>query len=256
MTTAQRIAEAYALTTTGKLRAAIEDIDGQPKRSGLYYLELNAVPARLVLNMAAQFDKPTTTADGLGRCHFVDGGIIGLPPSQSTQEDRSWKRPSVVLSGSVDLAPAFARLAGVLNMKLVSPRIGAASTLKLSFAALTKGLTALSILSFSTAQRGSMLPELLSLLEEYSPHTASLATKGIIGMSPKAYRWEEEMRGIGETFDTEGGWDGIGADVYGGLAEIYRTIAEDTILGQERVENRVRGTTVDDAAQIIAQRLK
>jgi hypothetical protein len=203
--------------------------------------------------MAAQFGEPTTATDSGRGCHFIDGGIIGGPPSQSTQ-DGSWKKPSVVVSGVVDLAPAFTILADVLNIKLVSPRIGAASTLKLSFAALTKGLTALSILSFSTAQKESMLPELLALLEEYSPRTAALATNGVIAMSPKAYRWEDEMRGIGEAFDAEGGWNGVGADVYGGFAEIYRTIAEDTVLGEERVEHRVRGMTVEDAAQIIAER--
>ncbi|KAJ5789584.1 uncharacterized protein N7518_006595 [Penicillium psychrosexuale] len=250
--TAGRIAAACALPSTGSLREAVEDVENPPKRSKLYYLELNAVPARLASEMAAQFDEPTTTDGGRG-CHFLDGGIIGAPPSQSTQ-DGSWKKPSVVLSGLVDLAPGFATLAGVLNIRLVSSRIGAASTLKLSFAALTKGLTALSILSFSTAQRESMLPELLALLEEYSPRTAALATNGVIGMSPKAYRWEDEMRGIGEMFDAEGGWNGVGADVYGGFAEIYRTIAEDTVLGEERVEHRVRGITIEDAAQIIAQR--
>jgi hypothetical protein len=247
--TAKRIAEAHALPSTASLRDEIEDVDSRPKRSKLYYLELNAVPARLASEMAALFDEPTVSENE--RCHFLDGGIIGGPPT-STQD--VWKKPSVVLSGEVDLAPAFARLVGVLNMKLVSGRIGAASTLKLSFAALTKGLTALSILSFSTAQKQSLLPELLALLEEYSPRTAALATIGVIGMSPKAYRWEDEMRGIGEAIDTEGAWDGVGTGVYGGFAEIYRTIAEDTILGEERVEHRVRGTTVDDAALIIANR--
>ncbi|KAJ5514620.1 Dehydrogenase multihelical [Penicillium fimorum] len=255
MATARRIADAYAQPSTGSLREALEDLESKPKRSKLYYLELNAVPARLVSEMAAQFDEPTTTTDSDRGCHFLDGGIIGGPPSQSTQDgSTTWKKPSVVLSGVVDLAPAFATLADVLNIKLVSPRIGAASTLKLSFAALTKGLTALSILSFSTAQKESMLPELLALLEEHSPRTAALTTNGVIGMSPKAYRWEDEMRGIGETFDAEGGWNGVGAGVYGEFAEIYRTIAEDTVLGEERVEHRVRGMTVEDAAQIIAER--
>ena len=225
-------------------------MESRPKRSKLYYLELNAVPARLASEMATLFSEPTTaTEEGRG-CHFVDGGIIGSPPTQSTQ-DGSWKKPGVALSGLVDLAPRFATLASVLNIRLVSSRVGVASSLKLSFAALTKGLTALSILSFSTAQKEEMLPELLALLEEYSPRIAALATNGVIGMSPKAYRWEDEMLGIGEAFDTEGGWNGIGADVYGGFAEIYRTIAEDTILGEERVEHRVRGITVEDASQII-----
>lgn len=161
------------------------------------------------------------------------------PPSQGP--DGKWKQPSVVLSGTVDLPSTRASPAHTLNVKLVSPRIGAASTLKLSFAALTKGLTALSILSVSTVQTENPLPELLGHLDEYSPHTAALARTGVAGMSPKAYRWVEEMHGIGEGFDREDGWVGVGSQIYGGMAEIYRTVAEETILGQERVEARERG---------------
>lgn len=253
--TAERIAEACRLPDTASRRESIEDVNNRPNRSPLYFLDLNATPARLAKEIAALFEnEPATSTNSLARCHFLDGGIIGAPPVQ-TPQDSQWKKPSVVLSGpAVDLPPAFAPLAEVLNLKLVSPRIGAASTLKLSFAALTKGLTALSILSFSTAQRESLLPELLDHLDTYSPHTAALARAGVIGMSPKAYRWVDEMRHIGETFDSEGCWDGVGASIYGGMAEIYRTVAEETILGQERVEQRDRGTSVEDAAHILAQR--
>jgi hypothetical protein len=118
---------------------------------------------------------------------------------------------------------------------------------------LTKGLTALSIMSFSTAQSESVLPELLEHLDEYSPHTAALTTRGVVGMSPKAYRWVEEMRGIGEAFDTEGHWHGLGASVYDAFAGVYRTVAEDTILGEEKVGKRSRGKTAEDVAEILAQ---
>jgi hypothetical protein len=240
----------------------LEDVNGQPSRSPLYFLELNATPARSAEETAALFQTQTQTQDqdqdkaprrSVPNI-FLDGGIIGAPPTQ--RPDGSWKKPSVVVSGTVENpTPAtFTELARALNVKVVSERIGAASTLKLTFAALTKGLTALSILSFSTAEREAVLPELLAHLEEYSPATAGLARSGVVGMSPKAYRWEEEMRGIGETLDREGGWDGVGERVYGGIAEIYRTVAEETILGQERVGQRERGTSVEDAAQIIAGR--
>ncbi|KAJ5093190.1 Dehydrogenase multihelical [Penicillium angulare] len=266
---AERISGAYKQPDTATSREALEDVNGRPSRSPLYFLELNATPGRLAEEMAELFVMDITNATtscsteaSTQPCHFLDGGIIGGPPSRNTP-DGKWKKPSIVLSGSVDLLPSstststtstWAPLAEVLNMKLVSERIGAASTLKLSFAALTKGLTALSIMSFSTAARESLLPELLEHLQQYSPHTAALAQSGIIGMSPKAYRWVDEMRGIGEAFDREGGWDGVGSSVYGGFAEIYRGVAEDTILGQERVEARQRGTSVEDAATIIAQR--
>lgn len=249
LATAERIAGACRQPDTASRRQELEDVNHRPNRSDLFYLELNAKPARLAEQMAALFEPASTGS--LAGSHFLDGGIIGGPPKLT---DGKWKKPSVVLSGVVDLPPTFTALADTLNMKLVSPRVGAASTLKMSFAALTKGLTALSILSFSTAQRESLLPELLEHLDTYSPHTASLARAGVIAMSPKAYRWVDEMRGIGETFDSVGGWDGVGASVYDGIAEVYRAVAEDTILGQERVEQRRRGTSVEDAAGIIAQR--
>ncbi|KAJ5132136.1 Dehydrogenase multihelical [Penicillium atrosanguineum] len=237
LATAERIAGARNEPDTASRRQELEDVNHRPNRSDLFYLDLNAKPARLAEEMAALFAPATSTSEPQAGSHFLDGGIIGGPPKQLA--DGTWKKPSIVLT---------------LNMKLVSPKVGAASTLKMSFAALTKGLTALSILSFSTAERESLLPELLEHLDAYSPHTASLARAGVIGMSPKAYRWVDEMRGIGETFDSEGGWDGVGASVYGGIAEVYRAVAEDTILGQERVEQRRRGTSVEDAASIIAQR--
>lgn len=155
--------------------------------------------------------------------------------------------------GTVDFPPSFTKLSEVLNLKIVSTTVGSASTLKLSFAALTKGLTALSILSFSTAEKESVLPELLEHLEAYLPHTAALCTSGVTGMPPKAYRWVEEMRGIGEAFDTEGSWRGLGERVYGAFAELYRTVAEETVLGEERVGKRSRGKTVEDVAQIMAR---
>ena len=248
LATARRIADACKLSDTATKRESIEDPDGLPSRRKPYYVDLNATSAQLSSEVGSLFADSSSPSSVL--CHFLDGGIIGAPPSPN--QDGNWKKPSMVISGSVDLPPSFGKLAETLNMKLVSPRIGAASTLKLSFAALTKGFTALSILSFSTVQRESLLPELLEHLEEYSPPIASIAGKGVIGMAPKAYRWVDEMRGIGETLDTEGCWDGLGENVYGSFAEVYRKIAEETVLGEERVGNRERGTTVEDVADIIA----
>lgn len=253
LATAERIAEASLQPETQSQRQLLEDVNGHPSRSPLYFLELNATPAQSAEETAALFH-PNETKARSSVPIFLDGGIIGAPPTQ--RPDGSWTKPSVVISGPVENPPpaTFTELADALNVKLVSGRIGAASTLKLTFAALTKGLTALAILSFSTAEREAVLPELLAHLEEYSPAMAGLARAGVVGMSPKAYRWEEEMRGIGEMLEREGGWEGVGGRVYGGIAEVYRTVAEETILGQERVGRRERGTSAEDVAQILAGR--
>ncbi|KAI9924641.1 hypothetical protein ASPWEDRAFT_172394 [Aspergillus wentii DTO 134E9] len=253
LATARRIAEVCKLPDTEAKRQGIEDIDGLPTRRKLYYLDLNATPARLSAEVGSVFvDGSPTSESPSALCHFLDGGIIGPPPSHNVQ-DGSWKKPSLVVSGSVDLPSTFPRLSEILNMKLVSSQIGAASTLKLSVAALTKGLTALSIFSFSTAQKESLLPELLEHLKEYAPHISAWATKSVPEAGPKAYRFVEEMQGIGEMFDSEGNWDGLGAGVYGSIAEVYRTIAEQTELGKA---DKSQGQTVEEIAETIVRRKK
>jgi hypothetical protein len=74
-------------------------------------------------------------------------------------------------------------------------------------------------------------------------------------MPPKAYRWVEEMRQIGSTFATEGGLP-AGENVFGGIAEVYRVVAEDTVLGEERTEHRKRGRTADDVAECMREGIK
>ncbi|KAL2216664.1 6-phosphogluconate dehydrogenase [Thermoascus aurantiacus ATCC 26904] len=239
LATARRISTACQLPDTMARRAEVPDHEGLGTRPKPCYIDLNAIPARLAREIASTFSPASTSPsndDGTVLCQFLDGGIIGAPPSQDSQS-KSWQKPSLV----------------TLNMKIISATVGSASTLKLSFAALTKGLTALAILSFATAEKEEILPELLEHLEEYSPHTAALCTRGVTGMPPKAYRWVEEMRGIGEAFDAEGSWRGLGESVFGAFAEVYRTVAEETVLGQEKVGKRRRGTTVADVAQIMAR---
>jgi Domain of unknown function (DUF1932) len=144
--------------------------------------------------------------------------------------------PSLPTSHSPDLP-------NILNVTQISDRIGSASTLKSCFASLTKGLTALSVLSFTTAQSASLLPQLTSHLEKYSPDTLALISKSLPAMPPKAHRWVDEMRQIGETFAEAGGL-AEGRDVFDGFANVYQRVAEETELGRERK----RGKSVEDVA--------
>jgi Domain of unknown function (DUF1932) len=244
LATARRILDAVQLPKRTEREGVSEQI---------CFFDLNAAAPRLMREIDALARDVSSSSGEI--VHFLDGGIIGGPPSYNAADD-TWSRPSIVISGPVDgLPPTFAPLAAALNMKIVSPKIGSASALKLSFASLTKGLTALSLLSFATAQSEEVLPQLLEHLEEYSPKTAALTTRGAAGMAPKAYRWVEEMRAIGEAFDTEGHWDGLGSSVYGAFAEVYRKVAEETVLGDEKTGRRQRGRTAEDVAEILAGHL-
>ena len=238
---------------------------------GLTYVDLNAISPRSAKTIASLIVSEASPAALRRRASsftfnsepefqpiavkFLDGAIIGGPPS--LQADKSWKRPSVVVSGpqahSLDEA-----LSAILNLKHISDTIGPASALKACFASLTKGFTALSILSFTTASACGVLPELQKHLEEFNPAGGAAAAKGLVSMPPKAYRWVDEMKEIGETFAEVGGFgEGLGGrPVFDGISEVFKFISEGTELGLERTGKRKRGKTVEDVAKSVREGMR
>ncbi|KAI1386569.1 6-phosphogluconate dehydrogenase C-terminal domain-like protein [Hypoxylon trugodes] len=234
--TAQRIVDAL----TGPLRRTSD--------SPLYFADLNAVAPSSVKNIASLFSSVKSLSSTV---RFIDGCILGGPPS--AKPDGEWYLPSIPTSGPYKLSdiPDFGpKLFDTLNMRHVSPDIGGASGLKMCFASFSKGFTSLAIQSFTTAQRLGILPVLKSELQEMLPVHYKLAEKGVTGMPPKAYRWVGEMEEIASTLSEEGGF---APDSFTGAAKVYRTVADDTALGQEKIGKRKRGTTVDDVAAAMVE---
>jgi hypothetical protein len=222
------------------------------KRHGpLYYLDLNAVSPKLLRDMAELF-KPA--GDSI---RLIDGAIIGSPPSpkDASATLHSWNRPAFPMCGPHKLADANqhgAHLANVLGTQHISDHIGAASALKMTFAALTKGFTALAIQSFTTAHRLGVLPELQHHLKLYSPKTYDLTNASMVKMPPKAYRWVREMDEIAATFADDGGFQDDEA-IFQGIAKTYDLVANGTDLGMEKTEQRSRGMTAEDVALLMSQ---
>ena len=103
-----------------------------------------------------------------------------------------------------------------------------------------------------------MLPQLQEELAGFNPDMKRVAETGLTRMPPKAYRWVEEMRQIGETFAEEGGFGpGFGGqDMFNGVADIYDVVAKDTVLGLEKTESRKRGRTAEDVAVCMSDGLR
>ncbi|KAH8675850.1 6-phosphogluconate dehydrogenase [Xylariales sp. PMI_506] len=135
-------------------------------------------------------------------------------------------------------------------MRHISAEIGAASGLKMCFASTTKGFTSIAIQSFTTAQRLGVLGELQHEMQTRLPAQWKAAERGVIAMAPKAYRWVREMEEIALTFAEDGGFT---EDLFQGSAKVYKAVAEDSELGQEKVGKRKRGTTVEDMATVLAE---
>lgn len=72
-------------------------------------------------------------------------------------------------------------------------------------------------------------------------------------MPPKAYRWVREMEEIAATYAEEGGFERA---LFEGVAGVYRFVAEDTVLGAEKMGVRKRGRTVEDVAAAMGEGLE
>ncbi|RYP51963.1 hypothetical protein DL768_002759 [Monosporascus sp. mg162] len=248
--TAQRIID--ALTPAGPSgRRRSED---EP----LYFADLNAVAPSTVKSIAALVEKSRAPV------RFIDGSILGGPPaaksgsssSSDTAQGEEWSVPSVPTSGPHKLSdiPGYGEtLFRVLNMRHIGPSIGAASGLKMCFASMSKGFTALAIQSFTTAHRLGVLDDLRREMRERLPRHLAAAERSVVGMPPKAYRWVREMEEIALAFEEEGGF---APDTFLGAAGVYRAVAEDTVLGEERTGRRKRGLDVDDVAAAMAEGLE
>lgn len=76
------------------------------------------------------------------------------------------------------------------------------------FASMTKGVFALAIQSFVTADSMGVFPELKYYMGKHNPGTLEIVNKGIVGVPPKAWRWINEMQQIGAMMKDEGGFSG------------------------------------------------
>lgn len=238
----------------------VDALPSSPLSHPLNFVDLNAVSPTTATRIASLFERTPV--------NFIDGCILGGPPRQSTSPDpgtngtsslpgaSGWITPSFPTSGPASIAdiPALGpRLAPLLGESHISPAIGAASGLKMCFASLSKGLTAIAVQSFTTAHRLGVLPQLRGELKALLPDYAQAAERAIVTMPPKAYRWIHEMEEISATHRDVGGF----ADeaIFRGAAGVYRTVAEDSVLGQEQIGKRKRGTTLEDVAEAVAEGL-
>ncbi|MCJ2135527.1 DUF1932 domain-containing protein [Methylobacterium sp. J-026] len=145
---------------------------------------------------------------------FLDGAILGLPPQPGT------KGPRVYVSGA-DTAPALVLRDLGLDLRVCPGDVGAASSLKMSYAGLNKGLTALAAIMILAAERAGAGPALLAELAENEPALLARFAKGLPDMAPKAYRWAPEMAEIADFL----GADAAGRQVFTGYAGLYRHLA-------------------------------
>jgi putative dehydrogenase len=145
------------------------------------YVECNAVSPNTMLDIA--------DVVGATGCPFVGAAIIGPPPKPGSSNTKFYAA-----------GPAAGLLAkfneyGLIVRVLQGP-LTAASALKMSYAGITKGFTALGAAMMLAATREGSAEALKAELAESQPALLGYLTRQVPAMCSKAYRWVAELEEI------------------------------------------------------------
>jgi 3-hydroxyisobutyrate dehydrogenase-like beta-hydroxyacid dehydrogenase len=185
------------------------------------FVDCNAVSPKTVREIGAVIEATGSPC--------VDAGIIGLPPQPGR------KGPRLYASGAE--AARLAQLAGYgMDVRVLEGPIGAASALKMSFAGINKGLTAVASAMILGATRAGAAQALRQELAESWPALMSILSQQVPDMLPKAYRYVGEMREIAGF----AGEDAATQAIYDSIAQLYERIAQD-FEGEKRESSALTG---------------
>ena len=175
--------------------------------------------------------------------NFVDVGILGDPPDPVKNVTRYY--------ASGPYANDFSQLKEYgLNIIHVGDTIGRAAAVKMCFANMTKTMVALAAETFAAAEALGVYDEVVHELSSSQKNGFEWASKRVTLTPPKAYRWVGEVEEIGKTFEALG----MPGETCVGGAKMFQIIA-DSPLGEEIVETRKRGTTLEDCSVVTAEYL-
>ena len=173
---------------------------------------------------------------------FVDAGIIGPPPRPGAAGTRFYA------SGAAAAELAQLRDYG-LDVRVLGARAGDASAVKMCYAALTKGTTAIMTELALAAERLGVSEALRAELAASQPEMLERMERGVPAMVPKAHRWVGEMEEIARTFAAVG----LTPLTFEGAAALYALVAG-TPLGETSPEDwRRRARTFAEVVGGLAQ---
>ncbi len=184
--------------------------------SDLLYVDCNAVAPETARRIGGVVEE--------AGARFVDAGIIGPPPKPDAGGTR------IYASGAA--SGEFAQLRDYgLDVRVVSGRAGDASAVKMCYAALTKGTTAIMTELKIAAERLGVSDALAAELALSQAAMLERMQQSVPAMVPKAHRWVGEMEEIAKTFEDAG----LTPLTFEGAAALYAFVAA-TALGRTSPE--------------------
>ena len=202
----------------GESLNVVRQVAAAMKKTGrkIAFADLNAVSPQT----ARDADRIIRDAGGM----FIDGGIIGPPPRGEKDKPRIYvSGPDAYLMEQINHPN--------LLIRVMSERIGDASGVKMCYAAMTKGTTALAVELLVAARKLGVEQALEKELRDSRADVFDWQMKTLPSVPPKAYRWVPEMQEIAKTF----GELGMTRRIFEGATDMYAMMAE-TPLGKESPE--------------------
>lgn len=204
---------------------AAADVAVQVERLGFegIYVDANAIAPSTVRAIATRFDR------------FVDGGIVGPPPTEPGLSRLYLAGPE---AGTV--AALWDR--SNLDTRVLDGSIGSASALKAAYAGWTKGSAALLLAVRAYAEANGLGDEIIAEWETSIPGLADRAVGTARRIGRKAWRFEGEMAEIAvamEDAGLPGGFHDAAREIYHRLSDL-KGVEEQSV---EDVNRRLLGTS-------------
>jgi 3-hydroxyisobutyrate dehydrogenase-like beta-hydroxyacid dehydrogenase len=223
-----------SMTVSEVVSQICQEVADAIKRTGsdVLFAECNAIAPQLTCKL-----EPVITEAG-GR--FVDASIIGSPP-------RGGRSPRFYTSGPN--APEFEQMRDFgLDVRNIGPNTGQASGIKMCYAAMTKGSSALYSELLMAAELMGLSDHLKTEFQSSQSAVYERMQRGLPTVPARARRWVSEMQEIEATFEHLG----MTPNIFRGVADMYRLMGS-TPLGEERPEDtRDTDRSLEETIKILA----
>lgn len=153
---------------------------------------------------------------------FVDCGIIGAPPGR--------RAPTRFYISGPDAATLEPLSQPDLLFRNIGPEIGAASGIKMCYAALTKGTMTLDTLVLLGARQMGLSGPLMAEFAESQPAALDRMENSVPWLAADAERWVGEMKEIAKTF----GETGLTESMHLGAAAVFELLASSDLASETR----------------------
>ena len=200
--------------------------------ANVLFAECNAISPQLSRQM-----EPIITEAG-GR--YIDASIVGGPPLNGSS-------PRFYASG--DNTAEFEGLANFgLDVRTAGTEVGQASGIKMCYAAMTKGSSALFSELLMAAEMMGLSDFVKSEFQSSQPAVLQRMERGLPGVPAKARRWVSEMEEIKDTFEHLG----LTPHLFQGVADMYRMIGS-TSMGDETPQTRDGDRSLEETIRLMAE---